>query len=133
MLKMIQLKSKLIQSLLVIIICGIVIISLGNVDFLPWWIFLLPILILGSILTLLKLNLNAFMLGFISGFLMWFGGNLLFDFQYDGSILAKCANLLSIPKILLVFLSGIIGGILTGTAMYVGKNIFKNAKQPNAT
>lgn len=125
-------KTKLIQSTLVIIICGIIIISFGNIYFLPWWIFLLPVLVLGNALTLLKLNLNVFILGFISGFVIWFGGNSLFDIKYNGFILVKCANLLSVSKILLLFASGIIGGLLTGIAMYVGKNILKNTEQSNA-
>jgi len=124
-------KEKLIQSILVVIVCGIVMISLGNVQVLPWWTFLLPVLILGNVLTLLKLNLNAFMLGFIAGFLIWFGGNSVFDIKYNGFILVKLADLLSVPKILLFLTSGIIGGILAGLAMYVGKNILKDTGLPN--
>ena len=77
-------KSMFIKNILVIVICGIVIVSMGNIDRLPWWIFLLPVMIVGYGLTLLKWDLNAFMVGFISGFLIWFFGNLLFDVQYDG-------------------------------------------------
>lgn len=126
-------KAMRIQSILVIIICGVVMILLGNIDFLPWWMFLLPMLILGHILTLLKLNLNAFMLGFSTGFLIWFGGNFLFDIKYSGFILTKLANFLFLPKMALLLISGVIGGVLTGLSMYVGKNILKdtNLSNPN--
>ena len=123
-------KSMFIKNILVIVICGIVIVSMGNIDRLPWWIFLLPVMIVGYGLTLLKWDLNAFMVGFISGFLIWFFGNLLFDVQYDGFIIAKMAGLLNVPKVLLFFLSGIIGGVITGLAMYIGQNILKRAELP---
>ena len=126
-----KMKTRIIQNSLVTIICGIVMISLGNVDFLPWWTFLVPVFIEGYVLTLLKLNLNAFVLGFIAGFLIWFGENYLYDIKYNGLILIKLASLLSVPKLLLLFASGVIGGILTGLAMYVGKNILKDAESPN--
>ena len=96
-------KSMFIKNILVIVICGIIIVSMGNIDRLPWWIFLLPVMIVGYGLTLLKWDLNAFMVGFISGFLIWFFGNLLFDVQYDGFIIAKMAGLLNVPKVLLFF------------------------------
>jgi hypothetical protein len=124
-------KTRLIKNILVIVICGIVIVSLGNIDLLPWWSFFLPVMIVGYSLALLKLNLNAFVLGFISGFLIWFCGNLLFDIQYNGFILVKLADLLHVPKVLLLFLSGVIGGVITGLAMYVGKNIIKGAELPS--
>lgn len=123
-------KAMFIKNLLIIVVCSIVIVSLGIIDRLPWWSFLLPVMILGYGLTLLKWNLNAFIVGFISGFLIWFCGNLLFDVQYDGFIIAKLAGLLNLPKVLVLFLSGIIGGVITGLAMYVGQNIFKEAELP---
>jgi len=124
-------KSRLIKNILVIVVCCIVIVSLGNIDLLPWWIFLLPVMIVGYSLTLLKLNLNAFILGFISGFLIWFCGNLLFDVQYNGFILVKLSDLLHVHRILLLFASGVIGGVITGLAMYVGQNILKGAELPS--
>jgi hypothetical protein len=124
-------KAIFIKNIWVIVICAIVIVSLGNIDLLPWWSFLLPVMIVGYGLSFLKWNLNAFIVGFIAGFLVWFGGNLLFDVQYDGFIIAKLAELLHVPKILVLFLSGIIGGVITGLAMYVGQNILKSAELPN--
>jgi len=124
-------KVKLIQNILVIVICGIVTILFGNSDALPWWICLLPVMILGFGISLLKWELNTFILGFISGFLIWFGGNLLFDARYDGSILVKLATLLAVPKIVLLIGSGVIGGIITGLAMYVGRNLLGTAAPSN--
>lgn len=124
-------KSMFLKNILVIVICGIVIVLMGNIDLLPWWSFVLPVIILGYGLGLLKWNLNAFIVGFISGFLIWFGGNLLFDVQYNGFIIVKLADLLHLPKILLLFLSGIIGGVITGLTMYVGLNILKGVELPN--
>jgi hypothetical protein len=124
-------KAGIIQNTLVIIICGIVMASFGNIDSLPWWTFLAPMLILGSVLNLWKLKFNAFVLGFIAGFLIWFGGNYLFDIKYNGLILVKLASLFSVPELLLLFASGLIGGTLSGLAMYVGNKILKNAEPLN--
>ena len=124
-------EAKPVRSILVMVICGVIIISLGNIDLLPWWFFILPVIMLGYCLNLLEWDLNAFMVGFIAGFFIWFGGNLLFDLQYNGSILVKLANLLGVPKVVLLFVSGSAGGTLTGLAMYIGKNILKSAELPN--
>ncbi|MEZ2338444.1 hypothetical protein AB6735_22540 [Mucilaginibacter sp. RCC_168] len=124
-------KINLIQNTLIIMIIGIIMMTLSNIDFLPWWVFLLPVLILGIIISLLKLNLKVFILGFIAGFVIWFGGNLFFDIKYNGFVLAKLANVLSVPKLLLPLVSGIIGGVITGLAMYVGKNVLKYTELTN--
>ena len=124
-------KARPIQNILVIVICSIVLVLFGNIEFLPWWSFLLPVMILGYAFSLLKWNLNAFILGFASGFLIWSGGNFLFDVQYNGFILSKLANLLGGAKILLLLGSGLIGGVITGLAMYVGVNIIKGGELPN--
>lgn len=124
-------KARFKQDGFVVIICGIVMVLLGNVDSLPWWTYLVPLLIVGYVLALLKLNSNAFALGFIAGFLIWFGGNYLFDIKYNGNILIKLAGLLSVPKISLLLAAGVIGGLITGLALYVGKNILKDAGPAN--
>jgi hypothetical protein len=124
-------KRKFMQGILVVVVAGLIMVLAGIVGALPWWSFLVPVMLLGYLLTLLKLELNAFALGFMAGFLIWFGGNLLFNLTYNGLILSKLSNLLSVPTLLLLLVAGIIGGVLSGLAMYVGQHIFRDKGLPN--
>ena len=62
-------------------------------------------------------------MGFLAGFLVWFGSNLYFDFTLSSSVLNKISLILSIPKILILLASGILGGLLTGLSLYTGKKM----------
>lgn len=91
------------------------------IDALPWWAFVIPVLALGVIITLKKWEFSGFSVGWLSGFLIWICANLYFDKMLDGDILTKIGLLLSVPKIVVLLVSGIIGGLLTGLALYTGK------------
>lgn len=91
------------------------------IDTLPWWIFVIPVLALGVTITLKKWEISSFSVGWLSGFLIWIGANLYFDKMLDGDILTKIGLLLSVPKMIVLLVSGIIGGLLTGLALYTGK------------
>jgi hypothetical protein len=91
------------------------------IDTLPWWIFVIPVLALGVTITLKKWEISSFSVGWLCGFLIWIGANLYFDQMLDGDILTKIGRLLSVPKIVVLLVSGIIGGLLTGLALYTGK------------
>lgn len=98
-----------------------VIILTRLISTLPWWIFVIPVLALGVIVTLKKWEISGFSIGWLCGFLIWIGANLFFDTMLDGDILFKIGLLLSVPKIIVLLVSGIIGGLLTGLALYTGK------------
>jgi hypothetical protein len=91
------------------------------IDTLPWWIFVIPVLALGVALTLKKWEISSFSVGWLSGFIIWIGANLYFDQMLYGDILTKIGLLLSVPKMIVLLVSGIIGGLLTGLALYTGK------------
>jgi len=88
---------------------------------LPWWSFVVPVMILGIIITLKKWEVSGFMIGFLPGFLIWVGANLYFDAMLPGDVLKKIGLLLSVPKIIVLLISGITGGLVTGLALYTGK------------
>jgi hypothetical protein len=114
-----------IKSILIIIILVVLTSIIGS---LPWWSFVIPVLILGMIITFRKWNVSTFPIGFLSGFIIWFGGNLYFNSMSMGIILTKIALLFTVPKIVVLLISGLIGGLLTGLALYAGKNIINHLK-----
>lgn len=101
----------------------ILVIFTSIIESLPWWTFVVPVLILGMVINFRRWNVSVFSIGFLSGFIIWFGANLYFDTIVSGVILNKLGLLLSVPKIIVLVISGVIGGLLTGLALYTGKNI----------
>lgn len=94
-----------------------------NIDIFPWWSFVIPVLILGAVIGVKKWQVPGFATGFICGFIVWFGLNWYFDLTQNGIVLSKVGQLLSVPKIVILLMAGIIGGVLTGLALYAGKTM----------
>ena len=90
---------------------------------LPWWSFVIPVIGFGLWIRMKKWNVKAFPIGFIAGFLVWFGGNLYFHLTYNGIVLKKIGLLLGGNTAIVMLLAGIIGGIITGLALFIGRNI----------
>lgn len=116
-------KKNIIDTVKTISLILVIIMLTGMIDGLPWWSFVVPVLILGVIISYRKWNVAGFAVGFIAGFIIWFMANLYFDITLGGTILNKIGLLLSVSKITVLVFSGIIGGVLTGLALYTGKSI----------
>ena len=95
-----------------------------QLDALPWWGFLMPLFLFGVVINYLKWNVAGFFVGFIAGFIVWAGANVYYDIQYDGLVLQKVALLFSMPKFVVFLIAGVLGGLLSGLAMYSGKGLF---------
>jgi hypothetical protein len=95
------------------------------VDSLPWWSFVIPVLALGIIITLKKWNVSCFIVGFLTGFLIWAGASLYFDVKYDGVFLDRLGIM---PKLIILLGSGMIGGVLTGLALFIGRSLALDRK-----
>lgn len=93
---------------------------------LPWWVFLIPITIIGLFINLKQWQVRTFGLGFLTGFIIWFVANYYFDVTSNGLVLGKIGNLLFVPKFVVLIISGVIGGICTGLALYAGKLVLKS-------
>jgi hypothetical protein len=106
--------------MLIIIILVVLIRMIG---ILPWWSFVIPVIILGMVITFRAWHVSGFIVGFLSGLITWIGVNLYFDLTSNGIILNRIGLLLMMPKIIVILISGLIGGILTGLALYTGQNI----------
>jgi len=96
----------------------------GLIDSLPWWSFIIPIALLGILLNLLKWNINSFSIGFLAGFIIWSGINFYLDRTGNGIMLNKISELLLTNKLVLLMVAGLIGGLLSGLALYTGTSVF---------
>ena len=100
---------------------------------LPWWSFIVPVLIFGIIVSIRKWQVAGFAVGFICGFVIWLGANLYFNAALPGEVFPRIGLLFSIPPFLVVLFSALIGGILTGLAFYTGKlMLYKPVNELNA-
>ncbi|MBB5620270.1 putative membrane protein [Pedobacter cryoconitis] len=122
-------EKKTLNNIVILIITIIIIILTRMIEALAWWSFVVPVLIFGTVFTYRKWVVPVFSLGFLAGFIVWFGGNLYFDLTGNGIMLSKMGHLLFIPKIGVMLISGIVGGLVTGLALYTGKTIvaYRNA------
>ena len=98
---------------------------IGNIVALPWWSFLVMSLFMGLFAAMRGIKINAFLTGFASGFLNWFGATLFFHSMYEGDLIGRVAEMFYMPAYLFLPVLGIIGGLLNGLACYTGYSIFK--------
>src|SRR4051812_7862795 len=116
------------NNIIVFTLCVLLICITQQFSVLPWWSFVIPILLLGAVFSYKGWRISAFSAGALAGFLVWSGGNLYSDIISHGLVLDKIALLLSVPKIILVLAAGIAGGLLTGIALFTGQATFANTQ-----
>jgi len=87
--------------------------------FLPWWSIAIPGLILGYIFN--QKPLPSFGWGFLALFVLW-GGQAFYVHYANGAILSsRIAEMLSLNSpLLVVLITGIIGGLVSGVATLTG-------------
>lgn len=113
-------KSKIAQNLLIAAILACILVAVKNVSLLPWWAFIIPVIVFGLLSKLRNLRFPGFLVGFLTGFAVWFLADLYFDVTLSGGILQKLGNVLGVHKTVIMSMSGLIGGLLTGLALYSG-------------
>lgn len=91
----------------------------------PWYSFLIVVSLFGFIITILKWKVTAFSIGFLSGLLVWIGANIYYHIIFGGTVFEKLAKVMFIPQFVVFLLSGVIGGLLTGLALYTGQSAVK--------
>ena len=116
-------KNDIIKAALILVV---VIIFTKMIDSLPWWSFVIPVSLVGLLSTFLNWKIPVFTIGFSVGFIIWFSANFYFDVINGGIILDKIGAVVAVPKIVLLFASGIIGGIMTWLALYIGQSMFSS-------
>lgn len=112
----------IVLTLSIVIICFI-----GQVSILPWWTFVIPICVLGAVCSYNGWKITAFPTGMLAGFLVWCGGELYYDIMGKGLALDSIAQLIAVPKIVVIAAAGILGGLLNGTALLAGYTAFAGA------
>ena len=121
-------EKKSSESLKTISLTILIIILTARIAALPWWFFVIPVLALGLVVTLRNWTIPSFAVGLLSGFITWFGASIYFNKTLGGNTLIKIASLMSLPEFVVLIGSGLIGGLLTGLALYTGKCIGFNKK-----
>ncbi|MFD2787218.1 hypothetical protein [Hymenobacter rubripertinctus] len=84
----------------------------------------MPLFLFGVVINYLEWRVASFFVGFVAGFIVWTGANVYYDIQYDGLVLQKVALLFSLPKFVVFLIAGMLGGLLSGLALYSGKGLF---------
>jgi hypothetical protein len=123
-------KTKRMDTLKSLLILIAVILLSHATNLFPWWGFVIPVIITGIILKNKEWNVSFFGTGFLAGFLVWTVANFYFDWAFPGDILNNLGNLLFVPKLLVILISGIIGGLISGLAFYTGKSILATKSVP---
>ena len=126
-------KKNLAIYIKIIPILCVVIFLVRLLSDLPWWGFIIPVMALGVLLEWKNIRYSTFAAGFLAGFVIWVGASVYFDSTTGGNILYRMGLLLSVPKIVVIFASGIIGGGLTGLALYCGKCMVSFDKANHST
>lgn len=112
------------NNIIVLPLCVLLICITRQFSVLPWWSFVVPVLILGVVLSYKGWKIAAFPVGMLAGFLVWSGGDWYYDMIGHGLVFDKVALLLSVPKIILILAAGVVGGLLTGIALFTGQIVF---------
>jgi hypothetical protein len=87
--------------------------------FLSWWTLIFPCILIGFLIPIKAIS--AFLTGFFTIFLCWFVSYILLEYNSNGIISDKIAQIFFLPnEFFLFFLSSFIGGIVGGTATLVG-------------
>lgn len=95
------------------------------VEIIPWWSFIVPVLLIGILVSRRYKKVASFAIGFWAGFLVWIGALIFFHVSYDGVLLDKTGA----GKFVVPVLSGLVGGVLTGWALYIGSCYVKDPIQ----
>ena len=86
-----------------------------------WWSFVIPLIGLGMYTSWRKWPVPAFLAGFLAGFVLWIVMNIYFDNRGGGVMLQKLSELATVPAPLVLLVSGIIGGLVSGLACHTGR------------
>ncbi len=91
----------------------------------PWWSFVIVVSLFGYIITLRKWKVATFSIGFLSGLVVWIGVNTYYHIIFGGSVFEKLGQVMMMPGFVVLLVSGVTGGLLTGLALYTGQAAVK--------
>jgi hypothetical protein len=106
--------------LCVVIIVTVICITQAVIN-LAWWSFVMPVMVLGAFIRYRKWLISSFPVGALAGFFTWAGVNGYFEQRYHSLILHKMASVYNFPFVVFLLIAGLLGGLLTGLALYTGE------------
>lgn len=115
--------SRFIKFLVFLVAIALIVTS-GLIATLPWWSFTVPLFLLGVFIDHRQWDIKTFWAGGLAGFFTWGGAMIFYEQKYDSTILKKIGEVMSVDKMVLVLISGCIGGVLAGLALYTGTKVF---------
>ncbi|MGJ1506281.1 MULTISPECIES: hypothetical protein [Sphingobacterium] len=94
-----------------------------QINGLEWWFYVIPLFFIGIFYRNLISGIWIFFIGFLTNFVQWILSNIFFYLIKSGALIDQY----SFTHVLLgLFVSGAIGGLLSGLALYAGKNFLNN-------
>jgi len=96
---------------------------------LPWWAFAILLVAAGILIPLKRLNIRPFLFGFAIGFTCWLLPTLFIHFNSNGKALRIVSDLFELPEILVLLISGLIGGAIGGLAILTGYQLKSGKEQ----
>lgn len=111
---------KIVVYLLKILALSLVLIIFQAILPSPWWLFVVPVFVLGVALPPSFWQRKAFLKGFIAGMLSWSLPMGYYGLSYQGNVTGILSDLIGLPFPVIVLTVGIISGILVGLALVSG-------------
>ena len=108
-------------------------IATNLIEDLPWWSFVVPIFISGVFISFQNIKVPGFLIGFFAGFFVWSGSTIYFNLKFNGIILSKLGLLISANTVIILVAAGIVGGLLSGLALFSGINFLSKPHNPENT
>jgi len=97
----------------------------------PWWIIAIVGLTVGYLISLTPSK--SFLAGFLACFILWAGIAFYTDLANEHILATRVGALFTLKQpILMVLITGIIGGLITGLASLTGALLRKRLKSPMA-
>ena len=115
--------SNLQKNTILIVFLVFILFSI-QIQWFPWWTHIVPIVLAGALASYFNWNIPVFSIGFITGFITWCGMNIYYNQMYSGQLFDKLGRLANINQLIVLLISGIIGGMLTGLALFTGEKLF---------
>jgi hypothetical protein len=113
-------KKSTFDNIKTVVLVALTVTITGVIDALPWWSFIVPVILLGVFIKRSGWQTACITTGFLSGFIVWAGINLFVDKTSKGVLLNKLGQLIMMPEAIVILLAGILGGLLTSLALYTG-------------
>lgn len=108
------------KFLVATILTAVIAFLVGLLSFSPWWGFAITSFIVAMLIH--QKAGKAFLAGFLAVFLLWGGLAWWIDMKNNGILSAKIAHILPLGgnSILLILVTGFIGGLVSGMAAICG-------------